>query len=477
MRQKVKKWMLPLFAMCLGVFLSRCTSSFPEGQLNSDEDYELIYDYVETRSDLSIYKALCDYTGFVGTVSTAGTYTALVPTDGAFQVLFNELGIENYEDETPEFWLSYLQYHTLTASMATGSFSSGLLEDEPTLLGEDFMLTVNISEFPYLVFNSSAQIIEPDISKQNGYVHILDAVLEPPVASVWDLMEENGGYTQMMALFEEYGLDTYLKDSTVTVLAEPDFVIERSEVDLNAISNMEDWLKYHIISGERSFTTDLDGRLVQTLYAEDGITFNFLSVGGDMEIMYCNRRFPFCNRSGYTPDQLALNGLLQPLDSVLQIVEHSPGTMRMNLYGGTNTYRGYEQNVFTTSPARVMENYGMASYHQGRYYPCCYFSPYQVGDEFWFTIPDVVPGSYQVRLIYYSASAPTMSMLYNDAIVTSDIAFASQTGTFEEWTEMQYKDCGIIEVLETGDVTLYFQVTGIVAVGMNVDMVELRPLI
>ena len=174
MRQKVKKWMLLLFAMYLGVFLIQCTSSFPEGQLNSDEDYELIYDYIETRSDVSIYKALCDYTGFVGTVSTAGTYTALVPTDSAFQVLFHELGIENYEDETPEFWLNYLQYHTLTASMASGAFSSGVLEDEPTLLGEDFLLTVDISQFPYIIFNNTAQIMEPDISKQNGYVHIFD---------------------------------------------------------------------------------------------------------------------------------------------------------------------------------------------------------------------------------------------------------------------------------------------------------------
>ena len=474
MRQKVKKWMLLLFAMYLGVFLIQCTSSFPEGQLNSDEDYELIYDYIETRSDVSIYKALCDYTGFVGTVSTAGTYTALVPTDTAFQVLFHELGIENYEDETPEFWLNYLQYHTLTASMASGAFSSGVLEAEPTLLGEDFLLTVDISQFPYIIFNNTAQIMEPDISKQNGYVHILNAVLDPPMSSVWELMEENGGYTRIMALFEEYGLDAYLKDSTVTVLAEPDFVIERSGVNLDTISNMEDWLKYHILP-ERAFTTELDGRLVQTLYEGDGITFNFLSSGGDMEIMYCNQRFPFCNQLGYAPDQLSLNGLLQPLDSVLQIVEHTAGTVRMYLYGGTSTYRGYEQNVFANSPARVIESYVYQSYHQGRYYPCCQFVPYQAGDEFWFTIPDVVPGNYQVRLIYYSDSAPSMSMLYNSSVIASNIDFTSATGVFEEWTEMNYKDCGRIEVLETGDVTLYFQLTGVSVLNLTLDMVELRP--
>ena len=475
MIQEIKKWMLLLFAICASVLPYGCTSSFPKGQLNSSEDYELIYDYLETRSDLSIYKALCDYTGFMGTLSTGGTYTALVPTDSAFQVLFDQLGIQDYTEETPDYWLNYLEYHTLSASMSTGAFSSGVLEDEPTLLGDDFCLTVDISEFPYLIFNNTAQIMEADISKQNGYVDILDAVLEPPMSSVWELMEENGGYTRMLALFEEYGLDSYLKDSAVTVLAEPDFVIERSEVDLDTISNMEDWLRYHIISGERAFTTDLDGRLVQMLYEGDGITFNFLSTGGDMEIMYCNREFPFCNQLGYEPDQLALNGMLQPLDEVLRIVEHTAGTMRMNLYGGSNARRGYEQNVFTESPSRIMENYGVNSYHQGRYTPCCYFSPYQVGDEFWFTVSDVVPGNYQVRMIYYSASAPTMSMLYNDAVVASDINFAEQTGDFSEWTEMQYKDCGTIEVLETGDVTLRFKLTGSTVTGMNIDMVELRP--
>ena len=341
---------------------------------------------------------------------------------------------------------------------------------------ETFDLAVFLTRymFPYIIFNNTAQIMEPDISKQNGYVHILNAVLDPPMSSVWELMEENGGYTRIMALFEEYGLDAYLKDSTVTVLAEPDFVIERSGVNLDTISNMEDWLKYHILP-ERAFTTELDGRLVQTLYEGDGITFNFLSTGGDMEIMYCNQRFPFCNQSGYESNQLALNGLLQPLDSVLQIVEHTPGTVRMNLYGGTNTFRGYEQNVFADSPARVIENYSYQSYHQGRYYPCCEFVPYQVGDEFWFTIPDVVPGSYQVRVIYYADSAPSMSMLYNGSVITSDIDFMSATGTFEEWTEMDYKDCGRIEVLETGDVTLHFQLADVITLNLILDMVELRP--
>lgn len=462
-----------LFTLLLGIFLGGCDTDFPLKQLNTSKDYELIYDYVASRPDLSVYKNLCDYTGFVGTVSTAGTYTVFVPTDSAFNVLFRKLEITNYREKSTDYWLNYLKYHTLTVLKSTSGFSSGLMT-EATLLGKAFKLTVDISTYPYLVFNNSARIREANIKKQNGNVNILDAVIMPPIFSVRDLMEDNGGYTKMLALFDKYQLTSYLTDSLVTVMAEPDIVFEENGIDPDTISHPEEWLKYHIIPGERSFMPDLDSRYIKTLYAGDGITFNYLTRNG-IKNMYCNQQFPFCNRADYTADQIALNGVLHPLEIPLSIVQHTAGKVRMNLYGGTSEKQGYSKNVFAVSPALVRENYMGTSFHQGKRSPCCQFNPTQIGDEFYLTVPAIVPGTYTIRLIYYASSAPNMTLLYNDAVVTSDIKFSEKGGDFSEWTTLQYKDCGTIDVLKTEDVYLRFKLSGTITSSITMDMLELTP--
>ena len=157
MKRNNRQYVSLLFMLLSGFLGVSCDTDFPLKQLNTSEDYELIYDYVSARPDLSVYKDLCDYTGFVGTVSTAGTYTVFVPTDSAFQVLFDRLGIESYTEKEADYWLNYLQYHTLTVTKNTSAFVSGLMT-EATLMGKNFKLTVDISRYPYLIFNNLSLI-------------------------------------------------------------------------------------------------------------------------------------------------------------------------------------------------------------------------------------------------------------------------------------------------------------------------------
>lgn len=109
--------------------------------------------------------------------------------------------------------------------------------------------------------------------------------------------------------------------------------------------------------------------------------------------------------------------------------------------------------------------------------PCCEFYPSQIGDECYLTVPDIVPGTYTVRLLYYASGAPNMTLLYNGAIVTSNIKFSEKGGDFSEWASLQYKDCGTIDILETGDVSLRFKVSGTTMGVVKMDMLELIPII
>ena len=70
-----------------------------------------------------------------------------------------------------------------------------------------------------------------------------------------------------------------------------------------------------------------------------------------------------------------------------------------------------------------------------------------------------------------------MTLLYNGAIVTSNIKFSEKGGDFSEWASLQYKDCGTIDILETGDVSLRFKVSGTTMGVVKMDMLELIPII
>lgn len=465
--------------LSLAVYLiAGCDDDFTQARFDQDEENMQIYDYISNRPDLSVYKALSDYSGFYGLISTAGTYTVFIPTDSAFRVLFDELGIQDYKEKDGSYWLKYLQYHAIEAAstLNTNTFENGELA-EPTLLGDDFYLSSDISQsFSAIKLNNTATIREYNIKTKNGLIQIIDHVLPPPIQSIFEKLQENGGYTKMLRLFEENGLKGFLSDSTVTIMIEPDEVFEASGFNPDTVKNVKEWLNYHIIPNERSFTNELDGRYVETLYEHDGITFNIIN-----EQMMCNRKFGFSVVKKYGVDNVAINGVYHAMAVPLQIIEHSTGKVRYNLYGRTDAKKGYVQNVFAVAPATVTENVGYSSYHQDKEPPVCSFNATQVGDVFKLTIPSVVAGAYKVRIIYYVDNCADLMMIYKDEIVTRNIEMNTKDGDFQDWSELKYKDCGEISLTQRGDVELAFQVTKRMKSGTSrgdivMDMIELIPV-
>lgn len=461
-----------LFLLC-GLGWMSCEDDFTERRFDTDEEYMQIYDYVKSREDLSLYKEISDYSGFYSNISTTGNYTAFVPNNKAFEQLFKELGIQSYKEKTPEYWLYYMQYHTLERKINTNSFEGGLMKDDPTMMGDDYSLTLNVASYVAIKINNRATIIEYNIDLQNGYVDVIDQVLNPPISTIYSLLKDNGGYTKILALFEKYGYTSYLTDSIVTVLAEPDEVLE-GLLDPDTLSNQQDWVAYHIYPGERSFVSNLNGRSVASLYTADVTTFNMMESFSD-SVMFVNRAYKFSNRSGFGSDNIALNGILHAMEDPIAIIDHTPGIIRHNLYGATNTRKGYEKNVFVDeyTLGEVKENTNYSSFHQGDEPPVCSFQPVQVGDGFYIEIPDVVKGTYTVRLIYYANLSCNLGMAYGNTTIDRDVNLATSDGNFEEMNALQYKDLGNIYVSERGNVKLHFtaSTTGM----LLMDMLELRP--
>ncbi|MDE6452445.1 MAG: fasciclin domain-containing protein, partial [Odoribacter sp.] len=330
-----------------------------------------------------------------------------------------------------------------------------------TMLDRNYFLSVDVTSYTAIKLNNSAVIKESNIELKNGYLNLIDAVLEPPVSSVFDLLKEDGRFEIMLSLFEENGLKSYLTDSMVTLFIEPDILFTEDESTFDPYSlsadSLQKWLKYHIFPANRYFINELDSRMLQPLYEGDVITFNVKKVGSDGKgSVFLNQKYRISNRT----DRNALNGVVHEMYNVIQISDHTAGTIETNLYGATNTQKGYVQNVFANAPARVIENFMYNSSHQllldEPQPPICSFVSSQAGDVFRVVIPDVAQGSYMVRLIYNGAYTPTVRLLYNNVTVVAGVALGTPDGDFAEYTVLKYKNFGIVTVNKRGDMELTF---------------------
>src|SRR3546814_6626969 len=91
----------------------------------------------------------------------------------------------------------------------------------------------------------------------------------PPVTTVYEQLKATGKYETMLGIFEETGLDAYLKDSLVTVFIESDKVLEAYNFTRDSIKDLHDWASYHIIPDSGYFLKQLTKQRYFPLYKED----------------------------------------------------------------------------------------------------------------------------------------------------------------------------------------------------------------
>jgi len=459
-----------------------CENHFSDARYDENDELQIM-DYIDSHVELSVFRELIDYTGKRNLLKTAGTYTLFAPNNQAFANLFARLSVNgktvsSISDETPEFWLNYFKYHLLDEKINTNSLEPGPLP-VPTVLNNKYVIADIRDSYSSIKLNNMATILEYNIEMSNGYINITDEVLSPPVETIFNQLKQTGKYEIMLGLIEEVGLTGYLQDSTVTFLVERDEVLQRNNFDKTAIANLKEWVEYHIIPDSGYFLNQLIKNRIYSLYTKEALSFSVDEFGQ----YSMNGDFKFDQSLDYGIDRVCLNGIYHSVDTLLQIVEAAPATIRLNLYPPGSPYG--EQNVFTVAPARIVLNTGTQSYHQNKEKKIMAFDAQQVGDYFFLTFPDVPAGQYTIRLIHRGAtSRGTFLVIYNDEIIDDNVVLSKQDGTFEEWSYLKYNYCGEITVESRSDVELYFALTAF-ASGKNgsyccdvlMDMMELIPIV
>ncbi len=269
------------------------------------EETNTVVDIIVNSPDHNTLEAAVLAAGLAETLSGQGPFTVFAPTDEAFAALTPGT-LEALLEDIPTL-TSILTYHVVGGSALSTDLSDGQVLT--TVNGEDVIVTINADG----VFINDAKVTVADIIADNGVVHVIDAVLLPPVApnTIVDIIVNSPDHTILETAVIAAGLNVPLSgEGPFTVFAPTDAAfaaLPSGTVEnlLNDIPTLTAILTYHAVSGE-ALSTDLsDGQKIITLNgAEVTVTINNNGV--------------FINNAQVTvADIIADNGVVHVINAVL----------------------------------------------------------------------------------------------------------------------------------------------------------------
>jgi len=202
-------------------------------------------------------------------LSSEGPFTVFAPTDAAFAALPAGTVEALLEDPTGDL-ADILLYHVASGNVLSGDLSDGQMIT--TLLGKD----VEVSVTEEGVFINDAQVTVADIEADNGVVHVIDAVLLPPVVTVVDIIVNSEDHTTLEAAVIAAELaDDLSTEGPFTVFAPTDAAfaaLPAGTVEAlleDPTGDLANILLYHVASGNVLSVDLSDGQMITTLLGED----------------------------------------------------------------------------------------------------------------------------------------------------------------------------------------------------------------
>ncbi len=240
-------------------------------------------------------------------LSAEGPFTVFAPTDAAFAMLPD--GVLDYllMEENQDSLVSVLSYHVVPASGPSTALTDGMRL--PTLIA-GYSLFIRTRGDSVTV--NGVLVTTADIIASNGIVHVIDAVLLQPAATVVDIVVASENHTTLEAAVVAAGLAGALSgDGPFTLFAPNDAAFAAVGEDMiNALladptGDLATILQYHVVPG-RFYSTDLmDGMMLTTLQGE----MLEVTISGDTALVD--------GVAISVPDIMADNGVVHSIDGVL----------------------------------------------------------------------------------------------------------------------------------------------------------------
>lgn len=230
-----------------------------------------IVGYLEKYPDsFSLWKQILDRTETTNFLNAFGAYTAFAPTNTGVTAWLAANGIPNVDAADVKLLKDIVKFHLLNDTVSTSKFKDGKLPT-PTMHGQ-FLITGARNEgagSSFLV-NRQALVLQSNIKVGNGYIHVIDHVLEPAKLTIARQLEANPEYSIFVEAMKATGyfdlLNTVETDSSKrwkTVLAETNNAMADSGITsftklvdkyprpklTDTVDHLKLYVAYHIVNG------------------------------------------------------------------------------------------------------------------------------------------------------------------------------------------------------------------------------------
>lgn len=223
-----------------------------------------ITDIVVANGDFSTLEAAVVRANLQTTLSGSGPFTVFAPDNAAFSAAGITTSVLN--SLSPAQVQSILLYHTLGSRVNAANLPAGPNAKVTTASGDSVFVTRDARG----VFVNGVQVTTADISADNGVIHRIGRVLNPPVGNIVETAVASGLDSLVKAVTRattapggDPTLAGTLGSATLTVFAPTNAAFTQllgalSLTDINQIpiGTLLAVLRYHVVGG-RAFSSDL----------------------------------------------------------------------------------------------------------------------------------------------------------------------------------------------------------------------------
>ena len=239
-----------------------------------------ITDVVVANSNFSTLKSAVVKADLQETLKGAGPFTVFAPDDAAFASSGVTSPVLN--SLTPAEVKSILLYHTIGSKILSAEVPAGPNAKVITAGGDSVFVTKNANG----VFINGIKVKTADVAADNGVIHVIERVLNPPVGNIVETAVASGLDSLVKAVARaatapggDPTLVATLSNAKLTVFAPTNAAftdllsaLSLSNIDDIPVATLLAVLKYHVL-GDRAFSSDLtNGNL--TMLAGGATTFN-----------------------------------------------------------------------------------------------------------------------------------------------------------------------------------------------------------
>jgi len=198
-----------------------------------------IVEIATTTDDFSILTEALVKADLVTALQGDGPFTVLAPTNSAFNMLFNDLGVDGIQDIPAETLKPILLYHVIAAEAQSTELTTGYYESLNTFSADNQAVKLYIEtdnqkalsrgsdaqtgeikakRAQSVMINGGTYVTTPDIQATNGVIHVIDKVLLPP--TVVDFAISNPAFSILVEAVVKAGLvDALSAQGPYTVFA------------------------------------------------------------------------------------------------------------------------------------------------------------------------------------------------------------------------------------------------------------------